>query len=317
MTQAEAKTLELYHLAGMSETVTITREEYEDLAGSATLFRQIADSAPVLNWLAGTDALCNWFNKPWLDFRGRTMEQELGNGWTEGVHKNDFDHCLQIYLRNFEERTPFQMEYRLQRADGEYRWILDHGVPRYTNEGLFLGFIGSCTDITDVNEIKKAWEQAKVLEQSLVQAEKLAATGRMAATIAHELNNPLEAVMNLLYLIRPTIAGEDGRKYLAAAESELARVAHIAKQTLGYYREDASPTVMSLNDVAKQAFAIYEPRCVALGIQLHLSLLSSRMVLLRRGEVMQVISNLVANSIYAQTAGASSPLRLATPKANQ
>ncbi len=142
----------------MPETVTITREEYEGLAESATLFRQIADSAPVLIWLSGTDALCTWFNKPWIDFRGRTLEEEMGNGWAEGVHKEDFDRCLEIYLGNFEKRTPFQMAYRLQRADGEYRWLLDHGVPRYTDTGLFLGFIGSCADITDVAEIKQAWD---------------------------------------------------------------------------------------------------------------------------------------------------------------
>jgi PAS domain S-box-containing protein len=142
----------------MPETVTITREEYEGLSESVVLFRQIADSAPVLIWLAGTDALCTWFNKPWINFRGRTLEEEMGNGWAEGVHKEDFDRCLEIYLGNFEKRTPFQMEYRLQRADGEYRWLLDHGVPRYTNTGLFLGFIGSCVDITDVTEIKRTWD---------------------------------------------------------------------------------------------------------------------------------------------------------------
>ncbi len=362
----------------MPETVTITREEYEELSTSAALFQQIADSAPVLIWLSGVDTLCTWFNKPWIEFRGRTLEQEMGNGWTEGVHKEDYDRCVEVYLSNFEKRTPFEMEYRLQRADGEYRWVLDHGIPRYSDTGLFLGFIGSCVDITDVTEIKQAWDThqniskrlgelaaivessdeviisknldgmvtswntaasrafgytaeemigqsilklipeelhpeektfieklksgqrieqfetrritksgqmldvsltlspirdahgkvigaskilrdislAKRLEQSILEAEKLAATGRMAATIAHEINNPLEAVMNLLYLIRPTIAGDEGRGYLVTAESELQRVAHIAKQTLGYYREDASATPMSMNDIVRHAVAI-------------------------------------------------------------
>ena len=409
----------------MPETVTITREEYEGLSTSAELFRQIADSAPVLIWLSGVDALCTWFNKPWTDFRGRTLEQEMGNGWAEGVHKDDYDRCIGIYLSNFEKRTPFQMEYRLQRADGEYRWILDHGVPRYSDNGLFLGFIGSCIDITDVTEIKRAWDtqqniskrlgelaaivessdevivsknldgvvtswnaaasrlfgytaeemigqsilklipeelhpeetmfieklksgqrieqfetrritksgqtldvsltlspvrdaQGKVigaskilrdisitkrLEQSFVQAEKLAATGRMAATIAHEINNPLEAIMNLLYLMRPTIPGDEGRGYLAAAESELQRVSHIAKQTLGYYREDALATPVSLNDIMQEAVTVYEPRCKASRIKILQSLRSARKVLLRHGEILQVISNLLANSIYALSAG--------------
>ena len=144
---------------------------------------------------------------------------------------------------------------------------------------------------------------AKRLEQSFLQAEKLAATGRMAATIAHEINNPLEAVMNLLYLIRPTISGDQGRAYLASAESELQRVSHIAKQTLGYYREDALATPMSMNDIVQYAVTIYEPRCQASGIKLLQSLTSARKVLLRRGEMLQVISNLLANSIYALSAG--------------
>ena len=151
----------------MPETVTITREEYEGLSTSAELFRQIADSAPVLIWLSGVDALCTWFNKPWIDFRGRTLEQEMGNGWAEGLHKDDYDRCIGIYLSNFEKRTPFQMEYRLQRADGEYRWILDHGVPRYSDTGLFLGFIGSCIDITDVTEIKQAWDTQQKISKRL------------------------------------------------------------------------------------------------------------------------------------------------------
>jgi PAS domain S-box-containing protein len=108
-----------------------------------------------------------WFNKPWIDFRGRTLEQEIGNGWAEGVHKEDFDRCLEIYLSNFEKRTPFEMEYRLLRADSEYRWLLDHGVPRYADNGLFLGFIGSCVDITNVAEIKQAWDTQQNITKRL------------------------------------------------------------------------------------------------------------------------------------------------------
>jgi len=411
----------------MAETVTIAREEYERLSTSATLFRQIAHSAPVLIRVAGVDSLCTWFNKPWTDFRGRTAEQEIGNGWAEGVHKDDYDRCMKIYLSNFEKRTPFQMEYRLMRADGEYRWLLDHGVPRYAETGAFLGFIGSCVDITDATEIRQAWDtqqniskrlselaaivessdevivsknldgivtswnatasrvfgysaeemigqsilklipedlhpeekifiqklrsgqrieqfetrritksghtlevsltlspvrdaqgniigaskilrdisNAKHLEKALLQAEKLAATGRMAATIAHEINNPLEAMMNLLYLLRPTISGDEGHGYLAAAESELQRVSHIAKQTLGFYREDASAAPLSLNEVMQHAVTIYQPRCEASRIKIVQSLTSRRKVLARRGEIMQVISNLLANSIHALSAGGS------------
>jgi PAS domain S-box-containing protein len=141
------------------------------------------------------------------------------------------------------------------------------------------------------------------LEQSLLQAEKIAATGRMAATIAHEINNPLESVMNLLYLLRPMITDPQGTSYLDTAESELGRVAHIAKQTLGYYREHASASDASLTELMQHAISIYEPRCTSAGIEIRTSFTSLRKIVLRRGEMMQVISNLIANAIYAMPAG--------------
>jgi PAS domain S-box-containing protein len=141
------------------------------------------------------------------------------------------------------------------------------------------------------------------IEQSLLQAEKIAATGRMAATIAHEINNPLEAVTNLLYLLRPMITDPAGINFLSSAEDELGRVSHIAKQTLGYYRENASAKPASLAEIVLHAITIYEPRCMAAGIRISRSINSSRKVVLRRGEMMQVISNLIANSIYAMPKG--------------
>ncbi len=156
--------------------------------------------------------------------------------------------------------------------------------------------IGASKILRDVSNRKR-------MEQSLLQAEKIAATGRMAATIAHEINNPLEAVTNLLYLLRAKIADDEGLGYLAAAEDELGRVAHIAKQTLGYYREHASARAASLSEIAEHALTIYEPRCNAAGITVRKSLSSTTTLVLRRGEMMQVISNLLANSIYAMPAG--------------
>jgi PAS domain S-box-containing protein len=143
----------------------------------------------------------------------------------------------------------------------------------------------------------------KRMEKSLLQAEKIAATGRMAATIAHEINNPLEAVVNLLYLLREKVTDPEGIGYLDTVEGELSRVSHIAKQTLGYYRENASASRASLSEVVQHAIAIYEPRCAAAGIEIRKTLESSRKIMLRRGEMMQVISNLIMNSIYAMAAG--------------
>ncbi len=111
-------------------------------------FRFLMDSAPVMVRIAGSDALYNYFNKAWLEFRGRSMEQELGNGWAEGLHPDDRDLCLETYLKSFSARQPFRMEYRLQRHDGEYRWVEDTGVPRYEEDGNFAGFMGSAIDVS-------------------------------------------------------------------------------------------------------------------------------------------------------------------------
>lgn len=114
-------------------------------------FQELADFAPVLIWRAGLDKLCDWFNKPWLEFVGRPMEQEVGFGWAEGVHPDDFDRCVAIYTSSFDARAAFTMEYRLRRHDGAYRWVLDNGAPFFRN-GEFAGYFGSCVDVTAHHE---------------------------------------------------------------------------------------------------------------------------------------------------------------------
>ena len=156
--------------------------------------------------------------------------------------------------------------------------------------------IGASKILRDVSSRKR-------LEQALLQAEKIAATGRMAATIAHEINNPLEAVMNLMYLLRPMIADPAGISYFQSVETELGRVSHIAKQTLGYYREHAAASSASIGEIVLHAITIYEPRCKASGIEIKKAINSSRKIMLRRGEMMQVVSNLIMNAIYAMPAG--------------
>ena len=156
--------------------------------------------------------------------------------------------------------------------------------------------IGASKILRDISARKR-------LEKSLLQAEKIAATGRMAATIAHEINNPLEAVMNLIYLLRPMIADPAAISYFQSVETELGRVSHIAKQTLGYYRENAAASSASIGEIVLHAITIYEPRCIAAGIEIKKAINSSRKIVLRRGEMMQVVSNLMMNAIYAMQSG--------------
>ena len=141
---------------GAVQDITERKEAEEALRQSEGRFRDMADTAPVMIWIAGTDKFCNYFNKQWLDFTGRSMEEELGDGWTEGLHPDDYAHCLEVFNSGFDRRESFKMEYRVRRADGAYRWVFDIGTPRFSSAGEFLGYIGSCVDIHDRKESEEA-----------------------------------------------------------------------------------------------------------------------------------------------------------------
>ncbi len=185
-TQVELRTAELRAaVEQLNEEVAERFQAESALRESEQRFRIMADTAPVSIWVSGPDKLCTFFNQSWLEFTGRTIEQELGEGWAEGVHPDDLDRCLGIYSSHFDLRRPFKMEYRLRRNDGEYRWMVDQGVPRIAPGGNFLGYIGSCIDITD---IRRAQEEA--VARARVESLRVLAGG-----IAHDFTNLMSTIL--------------------------------------------------------------------------------------------------------------------------
>jgi PAS domain S-box-containing protein len=166
-------------------SVLIAQQRRTDMAlrESEERFRSLVDAGPVMVWMSGTDGLCTFFNRPWLDFTGRSMETEIGNGWVEGVHQEDREICVKQYLDAFEARRSFTMDYRLLRRDGVYRWILDQGIPRYGPDGSFLGYVGSCFDITDRKDAEDSLRQLNIHIVQVQEAER--------SRIAQELHDDL------------------------------------------------------------------------------------------------------------------------------
>ncbi len=170
--------------------ITFRTQALAMLRESEARFRVVADSAPVMIWMAGPDRSCNYFNKSWLDFRGRSMEKELGDGWMEGIHPKDQQRCMQTYNDSFHARRPFLMEYRLRGADGKFRWVLENGVPRSLPGGAFAGFIGACLDVTEQKESNEARAQLSGLLITAQEQER--------ASIARELHDHINQRLALL-----------------------------------------------------------------------------------------------------------------------
>jgi PAS domain S-box-containing protein len=197
-------------------------------------FRLLADNAPAMIWRSGPDKLSDWFNQPWLQFTGRTMEQELGNGWTEGVHPNNLNRCFSIYLAAFDGRQEFSMQYRLCRHDGVYRWILDNGRPYFSFDGIFRGYFGSCIDVTDS---KHAQDALRATQSELARITQVTTMGELAASIAHEINQPLAAIVaNGNAALRWVACAAPNLKEVTAALRHIVTDGHRAGQLIGNVR---------------------------------------------------------------------------------
>jgi PAS domain S-box-containing protein len=193
-------------VAGIAEDVTDRKRVEQVLREGEERFRSLADATPALIWGSGTDKQSNYFNKQWLDFTGRSVEEEKGEGWTQGVHRDDVDRCLKTYQKAFDARQSFTMEYRLKRHDGDYRWVMDSGVPRFTPDGTFSGYIGSSIDINDRKRVEQEQRESDRRKEEFL------------AVLSHELRNPLAPIQTAVDLL------EQAGTNKAGAERQLAMI---------------------------------------------------------------------------------------------
>jgi len=313
----------------------------EALRESEERFRLMANSAPVMIWVSGTDKRCTWFNNKWLDFVGKCMEQEIGDGWLDNVHPDDRNRMTQMYANSFDAREPFSMEYRLRRADGEYRWIVDDGVPRHQANGAFLGYIGSVFDLTErkkaeedlkrfaeelesrvaerTEELQAAnaallrdIEERKKLEAQLVQSQKMESIGTLAGGIAHDFNNILNIISGYMFLLTESRGqAEQMEESVGVINETVQRGSALVQQllTLGQKSRGTRYVLLNINTVAEGLLKIVK-ETFQKTIELTFSLDPNLPAILGdKTQIEQVLLNIFVNARDAMPTGGTLVLK--------
>lgn len=285
----------LYLVAVLTDA---SRRSEQSLRESERRFREIADSAPVLIWTTDRDKNCNFLNKGWLDFTGRTLDQELGLGWRASVHPDDLAQ-VQSSIATVDGRLPIEHEYRLRRHDGEYRWILIRGVPRYGPGGEFLGYIGLGIDVTERKRLEEA-------DRQLSHAARLATLGELTAVVSHEVSQPLFAILSnteaadiLLQQDPPPIA--EVRQILADIYQDDLRASEVIRvvRTLTHKRTPAMGPI-NLNELVMSIVRLVKADAVRRRVEIRPELAAQLPpVVADESSLEQVLLNLLINSMDA------------------
>ncbi len=292
-------------MLGTHQDITERKLAEALLVESEARFRNLANTAPVLVWISDTTKACTWFNRRWLEFTGRTMDQEVGNGWAEGVHPEDFDRCLDTYVTAFDARREFSMEYRLRRHDSEYRWFVDTGVPRFDDRGNFLGYIGSCFDITEQKAADAEMRELVVRAEAASQAK-----SDFLANVSHELRTPMNGVIGMAGLLLDSDLDVEQRHHakivLRSGEALLSLIndlLDVSKIEAGKLQLEALD--FSLTTLLDDCCDLMAVRARAKGLELVCSAHSDVPTRLRGdvGRLRQILMNLMDNAVKFTPSG--------------
>jgi PAS domain S-box-containing protein len=269
------------------------RDMLAQLRRSEGRYRSLAIATSSIVWAADREG---HFIEPlssWERYTGQSFEQYRGLGWLGAIHPDDRNNIEPVFFGAVQRDQPFQLEYRLNRHDHQYRWVIAHAVPVLGGGGSPKEWVGTCIDVQD----------RKDSEAALRKSERLALAGQFAATIAHEINNPLEAVTNLIYLIRTRSNDEDIRKYATLAESELGRVAELSGQTLRFYKRSTEAVPTSVPEVLETLLGLFSSKLGRMGIKVEKRINQTERVLAFGNELRQLFANLISNAIDASPRG--------------
>ncbi len=297
----------------IARDITQQKRAEDRLRATNQRFRFMADSAPVFIWMSDSSKSRVWFNRRWLEFTGRTLDQEVGFGWTQNVHEDDLAKCLQAYAKGFDARQPFRSEYRVRRADGMARWVIEQATPLFEGPGgTFSGYIGSCLDITESRQLQA--EREENLKAERVAREEAERVGRLKdeflATVSHELRTPLNAILGWASLLRRLQPGsEDYTRGLETIERNariqgqiIADLLDMSRIISGKVQLDVQAT--DLAEVINAALDAVKLSIEAKKLKLRVTL-DSRAGRLRgdSGRLQQVIWNLLTNAVKFTPSG--------------
>ena len=268
-------------------------ERTAELRESEQRFRAMADAAPVMIWVSTADKLRNFFNKRWLDFTGRSADAEMGHGWMENVHPDDVERCSGTYSSAFDDRRVFEMEYRLRRADGQYRWVLERGVPRPTLSDVFSGYVGSCTDITDL----------KQNHEKMLASQKLESLGLMAAGVALDFGNLLGTIFGEVDLALSEMSaktpGRQNVERIASAATRSTGTVKLLRISAGVGGDSGALELVNLSFFVEEMLRLLTvslPKQIVIRSKLTKDLPAVRGNV---AQIRQVIMNLITNALEA------------------